>query len=456
MADRGSPLPTSASAPAASSPQAPGADAPPSRRAWLIAFLLFAFMVINFADKAVLGLAAKPLTKELGLSSSEYGLIAGAFFLLFNVSAVAGGFIADRVSGRWFLLVMAVAWSLAQLPVAAAAGFGVLLAGRLVLGATEGPAVPVATHTLYQWFPAGARTRPTALLTAGAPLGVVAAAPLLGALISAHGWRSAFLAVAAVGAVWAVLWFVLGRDRGRPALDAPGPKPAAEAPSSPRVGYRQVLTSRTFLANTGVAFAGYWSAGLLLSFVPSYLEDVLGRDAAEAGRLVALPWALSALSLLVPAFLVPWMLRRGVSGRIANSGLSAVTSALSGLCLIGLAYGPAGSARIVFLAVGFSVATVVFPLALTSFGTLAPARLRGGAIGVYTGVYSVAGVVSPVVAGRLLDVGGHDAHGYATVFLLAAVLQLGGAAAVGCFSHPERDALRLAATFRQDAPPPGR
>ncbi|RFC76622.1 MFS transporter [Streptomyces sp. AcE210] len=456
MADRGSPLSAPAPVPAAPSPPPPQAAAPASRRAWIIAFLLFAFMVINFADKAVLGLAAKPLTKELGLSASEYGLIAGAFFLLFNVAAVAGGFVADRVPGRWFLLVMAVAWSLAQLPVAAAAGFGVLLASRLALGVAEGPAVPVATQTLYQWFPAGARTRPTALLTAGAPLGVVAAAPLLGALISAHGWRSAFLAAAAAGVVWAALWYLFGRGGDASTVDHPGLSARAEAAPGPRIGYRHVLMSRTFLANTAVAFAGYWSAALLLAFVPSYIEDVLGRGTAEAGRIVALPWALSALSLLVPAFVVPWMIRRGASGRSANSGLSAVASALSGLCLIGLAYGPAGPARIVFLAVGFSVATVVFPLALTSFGTLAPARLRGGVIGVYTGVYSVAGVVSPVVAGRLLDVGGHGAGGYATVFLLAAVLQLGGAAAVGCLAHPERDAAHLAPLPRPDAPAEGR
>ncbi|NGO74147.1 MFS transporter [Streptomyces sp. YC504] len=456
MADRGSPLPTPVSAPAEPSlPDTPAAG-PTRRKAWLIAFLLFAFMVVNFADKAVLGLAAKPLTKELGLSASEYGMIAGAFFLLFNVAAVAGGFLADRVPGRWFLLLMALTWSLAQLPIAAAAGFGVLLVSRLVLGVAEGPSVAVATHTLYQWFPADSRTRPTALLTAGAPLGVVAAAPLLGALIAAQGWRSAFLAVAAAGVVWAALWYVFGRGGSDSKSEVPCPPSVTEESTSPRVGYRQVMMSRTFVANTVVAFAGYWSGALLLAFVPSYIEDVLGHDTAAAGRLVALPWALSALSLLVPAFLVPWMIRRGATARVANSGVAAAAAALSGLCLIGLAYGPAGPARIAFLAVGFSVAMVVFPLALTSFGTLAPARLRGGVIGVYTGVYSLAGVVSPVVAGWLLDAGGHGAAGYATVFLVAAVLQLGGAAAVGCFGHPERDAARLAALPAPGTRPEGR
>ena len=59
--------------------------------------LIFLFMFINFADKAVLGLAAQPLMAELKLSPEQFGLIGSAFFLLFPVSAVLVGFVTDRV-----------------------------------------------------------------------------------------------------------------------------------------------------------------------------------------------------------------------------------------------------------------------------------------------------------------------------------------------------------------------
>ena len=55
--------------------------------------LIFLFMFINFADKAVLGLAAQPLMAELQLSPEQFGLIGSAFFLLFPVSAVLVGFV---------------------------------------------------------------------------------------------------------------------------------------------------------------------------------------------------------------------------------------------------------------------------------------------------------------------------------------------------------------------------
>ena len=78
--------------------------------------LIFLFMFINFADKAVLGLAAQPLMAELKLSPEQYGLIGSAFFLLFPVSAVLVGFMSNRVATRHSLLAMAILWSLVQLP----------------------------------------------------------------------------------------------------------------------------------------------------------------------------------------------------------------------------------------------------------------------------------------------------------------------------------------------------
>jgi hypothetical protein len=40
-------------------------------RAWIVLGLLFLFMLINFADRAVLGLAAVPIMQELGPSHTS-------------------------------------------------------------------------------------------------------------------------------------------------------------------------------------------------------------------------------------------------------------------------------------------------------------------------------------------------------------------------------------------------
>jgi hypothetical protein len=72
--------------------------------AWKITFLPFLFMLVNFADKIVVG--------DLGSSS----------FYLFSASAIIVGFIVNRVPTRCVLLVMGLVWALPQFPMVGTVG----------------------------------------------------------------------------------------------------------------------------------------------------------------------------------------------------------------------------------------------------------------------------------------------------------------------------------------------
>src|SRR5690348_14942854 len=179
---------------------------------WTIVALLFFFMLINFADKAVIGLAGVPIMNELGLTPKQFGLVNSSFFFLFSLSAIATGFIVNHIQSRWALLAMASIWALAQFPMLGTVGLGTLMACRIVLGAGEGPAYPVALHSLYKWFPNELRTLPTAILAQGASIGVVIAIPLLNYVIVTFSWHWAFGLLGVVGLFWVVAWIMLGRE----------------------------------------------------------------------------------------------------------------------------------------------------------------------------------------------------------------------------------------------------
>ena len=66
-------------------------------RAWIVVILVFLFMLINFADKAVIGLVSVPIMQELGLSHARFGMLGSAFFLLFSLSTST--WIRSRASG---------------------------------------------------------------------------------------------------------------------------------------------------------------------------------------------------------------------------------------------------------------------------------------------------------------------------------------------------------------------
>ncbi|MBS0528038.1 MAG: MFS transporter, partial [Proteobacteria bacterium] len=110
-------------------------DVRPAKGAWAIVALLFLFMMINFADKVIIGLAGVPIMTELHLSPKQFGLVGSSFFFLFSVSAVVTGFIVNRVQSRWALMAMGLLWALTQFPMVGTVGMELLIACRIVLGA---------------------------------------------------------------------------------------------------------------------------------------------------------------------------------------------------------------------------------------------------------------------------------------------------------------------------------
>src|SRR5215467_3013451 len=173
---------------------------------WLMVALLFLFMLVNFADKAVIGIAAVPMMHELRLSPREFGLLGSSFFLLFAVSAIITGFIVNRVETRWALLVMGLVWALTQFPMIGTVGFAAIAAYRIALGAGEGPACPVALPSTYKWFPNELRTLPTAIVAQGAGIGILVALPLLNWVIVRYSWHWAFGVLGIAGLLWTVAW----------------------------------------------------------------------------------------------------------------------------------------------------------------------------------------------------------------------------------------------------------
>ena len=85
-------------------------------KAWAVVALLFGFMMINFADKVIVGLAGVPIMTDLGLTPKQFGLVGSSFFLLFSVSAVVTGFLVNRIRSKWALLAMGLVWALVQIP----------------------------------------------------------------------------------------------------------------------------------------------------------------------------------------------------------------------------------------------------------------------------------------------------------------------------------------------------
>lgn len=194
------------------------ADYPKTKKylvhAWVITSLLIIFQMINFADKAVLGLVAESVMADLGMTSTQFGFIGSAFFFLFAISGIIVGFVAGKVQTRWIILIMGLSWAILQFPMLLGGGALALLVTRIVLGAAEGPASSITLTHVQGWFDPKTRGFPSSLVASGTTLGPVLAAPIL-AYIIAHpdlGWRWAFGFLGIIGIVWTVLWALVFKE----------------------------------------------------------------------------------------------------------------------------------------------------------------------------------------------------------------------------------------------------
>ncbi|WP_323046098.1 MFS transporter [Paraburkholderia sp.] len=412
-------------------------------RRWAIVASLFLFMLINFADKAVLGLVAIPLMHDMQLTHGQFGLVGSAFFVLFSVSGIAVGLIADRVNMKWLLAALALIWAVAQLPLAWPASFAVLLLCRVLLGAGEGPASPLALHVVYTWFDDRERNLPTAIVQQGATAGVIIAGPLLTYISQRWHWHATFLTLGAVGIGWTILWLCLGKTGDRQHNASPAFAPVSAAgPHAASLRFRRMLSDRTVIGVMLQCFVGYAVIAIGFTWVPAYFRLGLGFAATHAGWLFALQVAAQIPLGIALAIASHRMLKRGVPSKVARGKLISAACVVSGLAYCSLLVGAQPFIKVALMGLASALAIQTFTFGPMLVAEVAPAARRGALLAITNSIVTTAGLIGPVAMGKLLGVAG-DARGYEIGFAVTGVLLLVVGAAGFALIDPQRSKRRM-------------
>jgi MFS family permease len=418
------------------------ATQPTPEGAWKITFLLFLFMLVNFADKIVVGLAGVPIMTELKLEPEQFGLLGSAFFFLFSISAIAVGFLVNRTATRWVLLALALIWSLAQFPMVGTVSFSTLLICRVILGAGEGPAGAVAVHAVYKWFPDEKRTLPTAVLSQGSAFGVILAVPSLNWVIVNYDWHYAFGALGVVGLMWVVVWLIFG-DEG------PLVETTVMAEAEPRIPYFQLLTSRTFVGCCAATFGAYWALSLGLTWFTPFIVKGLNFSQKDAGWISILPWVFGAVVVLLTGWVSQVLMVRGVSTRGARGVLGAVPLIIGGSILAFIPYVEGAGLQIALLVTGSGLCGSIYVVCAPMIGEFTPVSQRGAVIAIYGAIYTLAGILAPAVMGSVIQRAPGMLDGYMTGFTINAVILIASGVLGLLLLWPNTERARLRGAMRQ-------
>jgi len=296
-----------------------------------------------------------------------------------------------------------------------AVGFTTLLICRVILGAGEGPAASVALHAVFKWFPDEKRTLPVAVLSQGSAFGVIIAVPALNWVIVNYSWHYAFGVLGVVGLMWVVAWLLLGKE-------GPLVSISSAAGKDQRIPYFPLLTSRTFVGCVASTFGAYWALSLGLTWFTPFIVNGLGFSQQQAGFISILPWVFGACIVLLTGWISQVLMARGFSTRIARGILGAAPLVLGGSILAILPYVHGAGLQIACLVAGTGLSGSIYVVCPPMIGEFTPVSQRGAVIAIYGALYTLAGIVAPVVMGSVIQRAGGMLDGYMMGYTINAVI----------------------------------
>ncbi len=407
------------------------------RTRYLMLGLLCLMYFIAYVDRVNIGVAAPLLRKELGLSPTELGFVFSAFAYPYAAMQIAGGWLADRYGPRAVLTLLSLVWGIATVMTGFAWGLMSLVMFRFLLGIGEGGAFPTATRAFTYWMPAHERGFAQGITHSFARLGGAITPPAVLAIVAVWGWRESFYVLGAISLVWTAFWLLMYRDQpaqhrwvGAAELAELRSDPIPHRQLSDPTPWRKMISS--MWVTTFVDFCYGWSLWVFLTWLPSYLKEARGFDLKHLALFTSLPLLAGVVGDTLGGVASDRLYRRTGNLRWARRSMLLV-GLFGSLAFISPAARTDSSTMAVWLLSASFFFLELTNATLWSLPLDIAGRFAGTAAGMMNTGFGVAGMVSPVAFGFIIQsTGSYDLAFY----LSAALLAIGGVASF--FIDPTR------------------
>jgi MFS family permease len=352
-------------------------------------------------DRANIAVAVPTIATDFQLSTAVVGVVLSAFFWGYVPVQLPGAVFGQYVNAKWLITGSLIGWCVGTVLTGVSANLHELIACRILVGISEGAAVPTLLVMIRRWFPLEERGRASSTFFVFGQAGNLVGSGITGILIARTSWHTMFfieavppLVVAAIVAIW-----------------------VAEDPErDPRLGRKErdwlLESRRREAAETGTVETPHWStvmrAPLLWGFVvvwvmssvgsyglqtwvPTVIKEVTRTGIANVGLLSAIPYLLAIVLLFLVGYLSDRLHRRDLF-------------ILLGFVIAGLAIlvGPnlSGSVPkliVIFLGAGCNAA--ITGIIIAWMEDLTPRGHVGIAIGTIQLFGQMAGIAAPLAVG---------------------------------------------------------
>ncbi|MFI9509607.1 MFS transporter [Nocardia sp. NPDC052566] len=393
--------------------------------------LLMVGYIVSYIDRINVGFAKFGMEKTFGMSATQYGFLAGIFFVGYVLAEVPSNIVMTKVGARVWLSRILVTWGIIATITAFAPNLETVYVLRFLLGVAEAGFFPGIIVYLTRWYPNAQRTKVISTVMVAIPVASVIGGPLNGWILDSFdgafgldGWRWVFI----VGGIPAVvlggvffLWLTESPTHARWLSDAQrawlvdtlAVEHAERAQQAP-AGHRAALANKRVIALCLAYFLLLCGAYPLTYWMPSVIKHVgHGLSGTQIGWLSAAPFLMAAVCMFV-------------TGRVIRDTRSArpvlIALAISVVAFV-ITAASLGAPAAAFAAI--TVATMAAQTAKPLFWSVPTAYLAGvgaaSGIALINSLGNAAGFVSPYAFGWIQDASGGNTSVAMTVMILANV-----------------------------------
>lgn len=399
---------------------------------YVILAFVFINIVINYMDRTNVSIAMPELSKEIGLSTVQQGLIFSAFGWIYAAMQIPGGILLDKFGSRIMYFISLFGWSLVTVFQAFISGFGQLMGLRLGVGFFEAPVMPANNRAISYWFPEDERGTAIGIYSSAQFLGLAFSTPILYGIHNSIGWRGLFVVTGVVGIIWSIIWYIFYSDPdksrfvGQTELKYIKAGGAITDDDLKNVDKHKVklnsqnikqLFSRRLIGIYIGQFAISGTFWFFLTWFPTYLTKAKHVNFLQSGFLSSIPYLAAFCGVILAGFISDQLIKKGRSASLARKA-PVITGLLLTLLILGANFVSSPALIILFMSIAFfgnGLATITWVFVTA----LAPKHLIGLAGGIFNGCGALSSIVIPIVIGILVSNGNFSS---ALVFIAAIAL----------------------------------
>ena len=397
-------------------------EAPETKTAtpWSLMALLVAAMVVCYAHRGALSIAAPFMMKDLGLSPSMMGVLLSAFFWLYAFGQVPAGWVVDRFGVKWAYAAGFAFWSLASALTGFAAGIFTLIALRMALGLGQSVAFPASASAVSRAFRDRERGLVTASYLSGLRLGQAIVGAIGAVMIARLGYNGFFLTISLIPLLWLVPWVSFWSKRESTAVGAYGGKALQAQPYSFLKGLA-LLKRRSVLGIFLGFFAFDYVWFVYVTWLPSYLMLERKFSTAEMGFYSSVPYLIMLGVILLSGAASDWLVRHGRPERSVRKWFI-VAGLLIACLIVPAALVENRIASVWLLTMSLCGLGIASPNTWTLTQTVCARRIVGTVSGIQNFGGNLGGILAPALTGYTVTA----TKSFALAFSISGGILVGG------------------------------